>query len=66
MHAHYGNIGLDSESPVFGAGEYADIKAAAALSQAAFDAACSAVLGDWYDSRSSGFKSTTKVIVAGL
>ena len=64
--AHHANAGLDTESPSFTPSEYATIKAAAAQSQSAFDSACATVLGDWYDGRSSGFKSTIRVIVAGL
>lgn len=64
--AHHENAGLDTESPGFGQSDYDTIKAAAAQSQSAFDAACASVLGSWYTARTSGFKSTIRTVINDL
>ena len=66
---HFGNLGIDSESPVFGPTAAASIKSAAAQSQSAFDSACESAVGTtwWNDAdRDSTYKATLRALILAL
>ena len=66
LHVHQQSPPEDSESPGFDQDGYEDLHAAAAQTQATFDGVASALLGSWYDQRSTDFKATIKGVIAAL
>ena len=67
FHHHHGNENINDNSPIFGQSHAVAIKAAAAQSQAAFDAACEAAVGvSWYRGRPLAWKQGQRSTWAAL